>query len=275
MERSMAELLLSVCKPDELDRQYDNPCDDPLCRCQTCLEFPRAIHRGLCNCSRCIPEIGLYHPPPKSKKSGSDIPQNQRLTKAMRELGTVHLEKFRYNIWDSVAEAGHSFLPLSDYLPDIIIKQILNQFAFLDNVDAVTVIVKDIKILVPYRGQLFAEIQMLRVTFADMQKTATVETRAKAAKVRASKTAKIRATKGKAGTARKSSRVRLADSGSDVFDSMSDSSVRHIYSDLLAVLTFGTERMEKLQINNYSGSSSLSSSSTVSNRLNPSSPTSL
>ncbi|KAJ7718728.1 hypothetical protein B0H14DRAFT_2643223 [Mycena olivaceomarginata] len=131
MDRSVAEIISARCKPFIQDQLYGNPATDSPCLCHTCRAAPptpRPIH---CRCSGCLPEASeeVYMPAPKQKKAPSDIPQGQRLTKEMKQVGTSRLEEFRLSIWFEASDVDTGLIPITEFLPDVTIKVILDNFA--------------------------------------------------------------------------------------------------------------------------------------------------
>jgi len=136
MDRPVAEIISGRCKPFVQDKLYQNPATDPPCLCHTCTASPPTPRPVLCRCSDCLPEVSneLYVPVPKEKKTLSDIPQSQRLTKPMKEVGTARLEEFRLAVWFDASDRTTGLTPLAEFLPDITIRLILDRFSQLDTV---------------------------------------------------------------------------------------------------------------------------------------------
>jgi superfamily II DNA helicase RecQ len=78
MDTSIAKLLVAACKVEELDRQYDNPVEDPKCPCRTCQEDPPTPCQHKCNCSgqKCEPES--LPAPEKTQSKASQGPPISR-----------------------------------------------------------------------------------------------------------------------------------------------------------------------------------------------------
>ncbi|KAJ6627941.1 P-loop containing nucleoside triphosphate hydrolase protein, partial [Mycena sp. CBHHK59/15] len=51
MSRPVADVLVARCKPEEQDRQFDNPEDDPPCLCDTCIASLPTRRPAVCRCS--------------------------------------------------------------------------------------------------------------------------------------------------------------------------------------------------------------------------------
>ncbi|KAJ7433060.1 hypothetical protein B0H11DRAFT_2259753 [Mycena galericulata] len=82
--------------------------------------------------------------PPKEKKPPSDIPQALRLTKAMKEVGTSRLEEFRFLIWSEASDRDFGLTPLAEFLPDIMIKIILDNFVRYKTTSDLTEVVRNL-----------------------------------------------------------------------------------------------------------------------------------
>ncbi|KAJ7891464.1 P-loop containing nucleoside triphosphate hydrolase protein [Mycena leptocephala] len=129
MDRPVAEIIAAHCKPFVQDRLYGNPTTDVPCTCHTCTKFPPAPRPADCRCSDCLPEDSaeVYVPKAKDKKPPSTIPQAQRLTKPMKEVGTARLEEFRLAVWFEAPDQATGLTPLAEFLPDDIIRLILDR----------------------------------------------------------------------------------------------------------------------------------------------------
>ncbi|KAJ6623822.1 hypothetical protein B0H10DRAFT_2213188 [Mycena sp. CBHHK59/15] len=172
MDRSVAEILCAKCKVLVQDELYDNPELDEPCLCKTCVAHPPMVRLVQCRCSGCSPEVSteVYTPPPKQKKAASDIPQSQRLTKAMKEVGTLRLEEFRLQIWFDASDVYMGMTPLAEFLPDIIIKSILDNFARYKTVADLSAVVGKTAGMVGHHIDLLGVLEELKVTFARMKK---------------------------------------------------------------------------------------------------------
>ncbi|KAJ7328427.1 P-loop containing nucleoside triphosphate hydrolase protein [Mycena albidolilacea] len=143
MDRPVADILAARCKPAIQDQLYANPVTDPECLCQTCHANPPTPRPTQCRCSGCLPETSseVYTPSPKITKAVSNIPQGQRLTKDMKLVGTSRLKQFRVLVWSEAVDQSMALTPLADFLPDVTIKFILDNFAqFKSAADLLTVV---------------------------------------------------------------------------------------------------------------------------------------
>ncbi|KAJ7812249.1 hypothetical protein B0H14DRAFT_3753355 [Mycena olivaceomarginata] len=174
MPRAVAEIITAICKPAEQDRQYGNPTEDSACPCTTCLASPPAPRPALCNCSGCVPEINspeLYQPTAKKTPPASDIPKGQRLTKVEKQIGSTRLEAFRLVLWMGASDQEMALVPLTEFLPDIVIKRLLDQFAKVVRVENLMPYISSLKGLRGQHGALLNVIVELRATFRELKKS--------------------------------------------------------------------------------------------------------
>ncbi|KAJ7769073.1 P-loop containing nucleoside triphosphate hydrolase protein [Mycena maculata] len=171
MSRSVAEVLTAPCKPAEQDRQFCDPEHDTPCECVTFTASPPHPRPAHCRCSGCMPEASadLYQRPSK-KKAASDIPANQRLTKAMKVVGTSRLEEFRFSIWSSASDYTFGLTPLAEFLPDTTIKQILDRFAKIRVFADLIPFIDQLAGMAGWNARLWEVIVELRETFQGMRK---------------------------------------------------------------------------------------------------------
>jgi superfamily II DNA/RNA helicase len=170
MSRATAEILTAECKPAEQDRQFDNPDNDSPCPCQTCTKSPPAPRPEHCSCGGCLPETAtkeLYHPLPKMKKTASDIPQAKSSTKIMKAAGRLRLEKFRLSVWIEASDRSMGLIPVSEFLPDIVITQLLDRFA---KINALKDLGPFISGLEGHHAALLEVLVGLRATFSKIEK---------------------------------------------------------------------------------------------------------
>ncbi|KAJ7861438.1 P-loop containing nucleoside triphosphate hydrolase protein [Mycena olivaceomarginata] len=172
MDRTVAEIITAHCKPLVQDKLFANPVTDTACTCRTCAASPPTPRPAICRCSGCLPEQSpeVYVPKPREQRPRSDIPQAQRLTKVMKEVGMARLEEFRLAVWFEASDLTTGLTPLAEFLPDIVIQLILDRFARLQTVEDVADVVKNI---VGMQGQhlaLFIVVVELRGTFLQMKR---------------------------------------------------------------------------------------------------------
>ncbi|KAJ6475854.1 P-loop containing nucleoside triphosphate hydrolase protein [Mycena vulgaris] len=177
MSHATAEILTVKCKPAEQDRQFDNPTSDSPCPCKTCVAFPPTPRPVHCLCSGCVPETSheLYQPSVKKKQTApSDIPAGKRLTKVMKEAGRARLEEFRLSVWREAPDRELGLTPLSDFLPDIIIGQLLDRFAKIKTVPDLVPFISHVSGLVGHHGILLEVLVELRGIFQKIKVAAAV-----------------------------------------------------------------------------------------------------
>ncbi|KAJ7792475.1 hypothetical protein B0H14DRAFT_3499209 [Mycena olivaceomarginata] len=157
------------------DRQFDNPPTDSPCPCTSCTNSPPAPRPDNCRCSGCMPETAtheLYTPAPKKKKqsSASDIPQGKKLTKIMKEAARSRLEEFRLSVWLEASDRSMGLTPLVEFLPDMVIDQLLDRFAKITTLADLIPFVSRISGLEGYHGQLFDVLVALRAPLSKLKK---------------------------------------------------------------------------------------------------------
>lgn len=161
----MARLLIASCHSQEDDILYDNPPSDPSCSCNTCIKQPSsAIH--ICKCSACVPETPL---PPllRATQTLPSIPVDLRLTETMIRQGTTRLQEFCREIWhEKRRELG--FLPPVALLPDLHIKNLLDNFARLKASEDLTPYIHNLYLCSGNESRLFSIISELRDIFATL-----------------------------------------------------------------------------------------------------------
>jgi hypothetical protein len=180
MDRPVAEILAARCKPAIQDQLYANPVTDPECSCQTCRANPPTPRPTQCRCSGCLPETSseVYTPSPKTTKAVSNIPQGQRLTKDMKLVGTSRLEQFRVLVWSEAVDQSMALTPLADFLPDVTIKFILDNFAQFKSAADLLTVVQNIVGMAGQHERLYNIVVELKGTFLQMKKDKAAETKA-------------------------------------------------------------------------------------------------
>ncbi|KAJ6529413.1 hypothetical protein DFH09DRAFT_895932, partial [Mycena vulgaris] len=164
MDRPVAQIISGPCKPFLQDELYDNPVADSACPRHTCLAHPPATRPASCRCSGCLPEVSdeVYTPPPKEKKPPSDIPRSQVLTKPMKAVGTARLEEFRLKIWFEAADRAMGLTPLTEFLPDVMIKLIVDNFTRYKTLADVSQTVGGVAGMVDQHEHLYSVVIELR-----------------------------------------------------------------------------------------------------------------
>jgi hypothetical protein len=181
---SMAEIIVADCKVEAQNRLYNNPSVEPLCKCASCTADPPPRPRLRCNCSGCMPDIiPTIVKPPAPPKPNASIPKAKRLTKLQKVHGTQRLLQFQQEIWSQADIALTSFLPPEAFLPSDLIKQLLDIYAKLDSVAAITPYLKSNKYLDNHHGRLYDLLVQLKPEFVKI----AVNRKAELAAARAAK----------------------------------------------------------------------------------------
>jgi hypothetical protein len=132
MDISMAKVLLAKCKTNAIEEPYENPAVDPACICHTCQVRPPISRRERCNCSGCEPEepdLSVEEQRPRGSRAAIPCPPRaETMTKELRIHGTRRLENLRWQIFENADEQRYGFLPPHAFLPDDLIKTILDHF---------------------------------------------------------------------------------------------------------------------------------------------------
>ncbi|KAJ7224049.1 P-loop containing nucleoside triphosphate hydrolase protein [Mycena pura] len=179
MTCATAEILTVECKPTEQDRQFNNPPLDSCCPCKACTESPPAPWPELCRCSGCMLKTAsheLYVLLPPKKKAASDIPQGKRLTKIMKEVGRTRRtrpKEDRLSVWMEAPDHSTGLTPLAEFLPNIIISQILDCFAKIEVVSELSPFISQLTGMEGYHEVLFEILVGLREKFKKMKKSGT------------------------------------------------------------------------------------------------------
>jgi hypothetical protein len=173
MDIGMARFLLLSCLPAQQDIEFNNPVDEPSCMCETCQSKPRPTRPNPCNCSKCIPET--LPTKPKQQHTAPVIPMAKRLTDEMRSLATERLISFRTRLWRAADEIDLCIVPPVAFLPDIIIKKILDNYALLHSATDLDHIIKDDTYLVPHRDALWQLILAFEKEFIPLREKAELD----------------------------------------------------------------------------------------------------
>ncbi|KAJ3005456.1 hypothetical protein NUW54_g767 [Trametes sanguinea] len=97
------------------------------------------------------------------------VPRRKRLTKAMRTAGVEHLERVRMKIYRSAATATARFLTPEVYLPDSLVKTLLDRFALIDSKDTLRELVAERTHLLPHLDTLWEAFEDLSRLFEEMR----------------------------------------------------------------------------------------------------------
>lgn len=141
MDVDMARMIVAQCKTKAQNEIYGNPSDLVSCSCTLCSAYAARFAGVPCRCSGCMPpseeptnesknELTIIH------EDGEDATTpSPRLTGKLREHANAELLQLRWRLY---LEAGIKAENLPDclYLPDPLIKFLLDNFASLHHEDA-------------------------------------------------------------------------------------------------------------------------------------------
>jgi hypothetical protein len=133
---------------------------------------------GPCNCSGCAPEN--ISPPVKRPPLPtilSTIPPTDRISAVARAHGEVVLASFRKDVWRA-DKANYIFGP-EIYIPDKLIKEILDRWSQLDSPASVTQFLAPYLRLFSFDGRLFDLMEVMQVEFDRLDADKKAETAAK------------------------------------------------------------------------------------------------
>jgi hypothetical protein len=99
----------------------------------------------------------------------------ERLTDEMRSLATERLISFRMKLWRAADEIEYCMVPPVAFLPDIIIKKLLDNYALLHSAVDLDRIIKDESYLVPHRDALWQVITTFERDFIPLREKAELD----------------------------------------------------------------------------------------------------
>ncbi|KAI9065080.1 P-loop containing nucleoside triphosphate hydrolase protein [Trametes sanguinea] len=177
MEASMARLLLAACATDEQNELYGNPPSDPPCSCSRCTpSLPSSMdctdpspYLRTCRCSGCAPEESLGSVVSTKRTDTNPVPRRKRLKKVMRAAGVEHLERVRMKIYRATSTATSRSLTPEAYLPDSLIKTLLDRFALVETKDSLREFIKGRALLLPHLNILWEACNDLAGLFEEMR----------------------------------------------------------------------------------------------------------
>jgi hypothetical protein len=173
MTQELAHVISTECFTSEVNIQFNNPDNNPPCKCETCplLSTSATFTSATCNCSgpRCKPEPALP-PLPHSRVQPILVPMVNSLTDKMCRLGEQKLEDFQWNLWDNSLDISLQYAPPSVVLPDLVIKNILNHFAAIKTVDDMAQLIQSVDALSSHHNSLYTVICSLCKIFVTMEK---------------------------------------------------------------------------------------------------------
>jgi hypothetical protein len=97
------------------------------------------------------------------------------LTDNMRALGKEHLLGFRMKLWHNADEVQFGLIPPAVFLPDVTIKEILDNYALLHSVEDLDPIIKNHRYLILHREALWQLISTLEADFIPLRRAAELD----------------------------------------------------------------------------------------------------
>ncbi|KAI0358454.1 hypothetical protein OH77DRAFT_1578381 [Trametes cingulata] len=122
-------------------------------------------------CSGCVPadlssqETGVQ----STSKQTNPVARKDRLTREMRAEGTRRLRQLRSYIYRATDSAAARTLPPEIFLPETVIKQILDRFALIDSPEALKELITGRVHLLPHLDTLWDTLVALRRAFEHIQ----------------------------------------------------------------------------------------------------------
>jgi hypothetical protein len=183
VDLSWPTMLCAKCKTKAQYELYNQGVIDEPCTCTACTTDPLQPFDpdGPCNCSGCVPEnISPLVKPPPPPTILSIIPPADRISAVARAHGEVVLAGFRKDVWRA-DKANYIFGP-EIYMPDKLIKEVLDRWSQLDSPAAVTRFLAPYPRLCSFDGQLFDLMEVMQVEFdrLDAEKKAEMAAKRKA-----------------------------------------------------------------------------------------------
>jgi len=166
MDFHVAHFLLATCKPRALHEIYDNPELDTPCTCQTCQINPPSAQRSECNCSGCKPET--LNPLPPRNRAPARYPRarpGEGLSTKMRTHGIARLRFLRQVLFNQGSDQDDYFLPPESFLPEEVIKDMLDRFHLIKETQDLHSIVGHIHLLNGHHQQILQFCGDLRTEF--------------------------------------------------------------------------------------------------------------
>ncbi|KAG6824879.1 hypothetical protein H0H92_005537 [Tricholoma furcatifolium] len=139
MDMSMARLLVAECKMKAISEPYNNPPVDIPCTCRSCLVNPSVSRQDGCTCSgpKCKPETPHVVANSRAPRTTPAIPRprpGEGLTKELREYATQQLSCLRIELFRRGDPVKHIMLPPHAFLPNNVIKSLLDHLHLINNV---------------------------------------------------------------------------------------------------------------------------------------------
>jgi superfamily II DNA helicase RecQ len=185
MDKTIARLLLAPCKFSALNAAYHNPSNDTICGCHKCACTPPPAPLTQCICSgfQCQPEVlinleVLQEPPTRCLSLVSKKPRARRdetLPPYIRSHATNRLQHFRYQLFDKIDLVSYSFLPPHAFLPDDMIKAIIDSIYSIRNPEDLKPLLVHNHLIDEHHVALFAVCSELKTDFADLRESKRLE----------------------------------------------------------------------------------------------------
>ena len=186
MQPSMASLILASCKVAALDKLYGNVLNEQPCSCLTCQAQPRPLRKETCDCSGCMPEpvqeqntvelSDLDEEADKDQPETTVYPRN-RLSKKMRDYGINTLTKWRKDIWKAADDETQGCLTPKAFLPDSVVKSILDVIFSLETVADIAHLTKDTQLCTHHHDNLLVIVQHIAERMEDIKAEGQAATR--------------------------------------------------------------------------------------------------
>ncbi|TEB26687.1 hypothetical protein FA13DRAFT_1713043 [Coprinellus micaceus] len=148
MDISIAKLILALCYPAEIDTQYGNQLNEPLCSCMQCQQHHTTSAKPTpsCNCSGCKPEDPSEYQLVVERVRRARAKRGQGISKEMEVAGMKRFASLRKEVFqdarkkDTLANVG--FLPPQAFLSNTLAKAIIKKIYYLDTKERVDDVVK-------------------------------------------------------------------------------------------------------------------------------------
>jgi hypothetical protein len=180
-------MIHAKCKKMAQHKLYNEGVVDVPCTCFSCVaKLTIPIDDDICNCSGCVPEtIPPIPKPPPPPTVLSTIPHSDRISAQARTHSKMALAKFCKQVW---REDGQNFiLPPEVYMPNHVIKEILDRFSQMTSLAMVEAFLHPYKRL---EHQAHALLEVLRELKVDFDAFAAAKKADNVAKCKAASAAK-------------------------------------------------------------------------------------
>jgi len=166
MDLGIANLIPAPCILSQLDCEFYNPTQDKTCFCSSCYDEPPLPPKKKCDCSGCQPEVKSRPKGKTTKMSPSVLVAVEKpLTANMCKIGGMCLKEFQDQVWDNAEEIKYGFLPPDAFVPDNLIKTLLDCFPSIRTLEDVHSIVQHHPLLNNHHHLLLSIIEELHDEF--------------------------------------------------------------------------------------------------------------